>query len=78
VVGVDIEELTLKWYDQIYAFCDSHGIVRLAYKLIKQQPMDKPACEKSIICNEAQGCDRRSCPARTVTINYYIRRLKGI
>jgi len=70
------EDISLQVYERAYAFCDSHGIVRLAHKLIKQQPTDKIACERSIICNEGNGCGRRRCPARTVTINTYARRLK--
>jgi hypothetical protein len=72
------EEIGLILYEIGYAFCDAHGIVRLAHKLIRQQPVDEIACEKSIICNEGNGCGRYRCPAKTIKVNTFVRRLKEL
>lgn len=72
------EEISLQVYEKVYAYCDAHGIVRLVHKLIKQQPIDKIACDRSIICNEGHSCGRSSCPARTVKVSTFTRRLEEI
>lgn len=72
------EEIGLQVYENVYGFCDSHGIVRMAHKLMKQPPIDEVSCERSIICNSGQGCRRWRCPARTLTVSNYARRLEEI
>ncbi len=68
---MDLEELTLKWYDQAYAACDRIGLTRLVHR-----PQLQPACNHTIICNRAEGCGRKSCPARVLSIETYVRRIK--
>jgi hypothetical protein len=68
---LDIEEFGLRWYDKMYTFCNYIGLTRLVRK-----PQLQQACNHTIICNMAEGCGRRSCPARVLAIDTYVRRIK--
>lgn len=70
-----VEEAVLKWYDWAYGICDTLGIVRLTRRWKLEA---RPGCDHTIICGNAQGCGRRNCPARTLAISTYCRRIQTV
>jgi hypothetical protein len=49
------------------------------YDKRKKRLVSEPVvCDKTIICNNAEGCEKRSCPARTVKPDTWHRRWNAL